>query len=152
MTIEHEQLRLERPESLVDAGKFFGHRFSQPNVLPAALDRNAKRRILAVRLCVVALERDAHRLQRDQRLTTARVILINWNLQVRTGKHLQRGDRDLMINALPASWHGALRRCRRIVGFPLAGTQTIATYRDPIRRSEERRVGKECRSRWSPYH
>ena len=26
--------------------------------------------------------------------------------------------------------------------------------RDPleVRRSEERRVGKECRSRWSPYH
>src|SRR3712207_8585608 len=23
---------------------------------------------------------------------------------------------------------------------------------DCIRRSEERRVGKECRSRWSPYH
>ena len=23
---------------------------------------------------------------------------------------------------------------------------------DDIRRSEERRVGKECRSRWSPYH
>ena len=23
---------------------------------------------------------------------------------------------------------------------------------DNIRRSEERRVGKECRSRWSPYH
>ena len=22
----------------------------------------------------------------------------------------------------------------------------------PIHRSEERRVGKECRSRWSPYH
>jgi len=22
----------------------------------------------------------------------------------------------------------------------------------PIQRSEERRVGKECRSRWSPYH
>ena len=22
----------------------------------------------------------------------------------------------------------------------------------PILRSEERRVGKECRSRWSPYH
>jgi len=30
-------------------------------------------------------------------------------------------------------------------------------YRDketkaPMKRSEERRVGKECRSRWSPYH
>ena len=23
---------------------------------------------------------------------------------------------------------------------------------EPIYRSEERRVGKECRSRWSPYH
>ena len=23
---------------------------------------------------------------------------------------------------------------------------------DPEKRSEERRVGKECRSRWSPYH
>src|SRR2546430_11368517 len=23
---------------------------------------------------------------------------------------------------------------------------------EPARRSEERRVGKECRSRWSPYH
>ena len=29
--------------------------------------------------------------------------------------------------------------------FDYAGTQTC-------RRSEERRVGKECRSRWSPYH
>ena len=27
---------------------------------------------------------------------------------------------------------------------------TIASKR--IKRSEERRVGKECRSRWSPYH
>ena len=25
-------------------------------------------------------------------------------------------------------------------------------YVDSIERSEERRVGKECRSRWSPYH
>ena len=24
--------------------------------------------------------------------------------------------------------------------------------KDEIQRSEERRVGKECRSRWSPYH
>ena len=28
--------------------------------------------------------------------------------------------------------------------------QSIILY--PARRSEERRVGKECRSRWSPYH
>ena len=28
----------------------------------------------------------------------------------------------------------------------------IDVLRDPFLRSEERRVGKECRSRWSPYH
>ena len=30
-------------------------------------------------------------------------------------------------------------------------TDTAGTYGNP-NRSEERRVGKECRSRWSPYH
>ena len=28
----------------------------------------------------------------------------------------------------------------------------VTTLPDPFNRSEERRVGKECRSRWSPYH
>jgi len=28
----------------------------------------------------------------------------------------------------------------------------VETGRDTAARSEERRVGKECRSRWSPYH
>ena len=28
----------------------------------------------------------------------------------------------------------------------------IAEYKKLRKRSEERRVGKECRSRWSPYH
>ena len=32
----------------------------------------------------------------------------------------------------------------------ITSAETKATY-DEIR-SEERRVGKECRSRWSPYH
>ena len=38
----------------------------------------------------------------------------------------------------------------RIVPFaaPEAGEEVI----DAEGRSEERRVGKECRSRWSPYH
>ena len=34
--------------------------------------------------------------------------------------------------------------------FGVAGITSIAT--NSIVRSEERRVGKECRSRWSPYH
>ena len=31
-------------------------------------------------------------------------------------------------------------------------SDTIVYEDDAIDRSEERRVGKECRSRWSPYH
>ena len=29
---------------------------------------------------------------------------------------------------------------------------SVANFRIGCGRSEERRVGKECRSRWSPYH
>src|SRR3546814_18026562 len=39
---------------------------------------------------------------------------------------------------------------------PIAQEPVGAALREPVRRSEERRVGKECvstrRSRWSPYH
>src|ERR1043166_9562008 len=37
--------------------------------------------------------------------------------------------------------------------IPAAGNspETPRTFGGPILRSEERRVGKECRSRWSPY-
>src|SRR5574343_657219 len=34
----------------------------------------------------------------------------------------------------------------------LLGYLVIAKVLLPLYRSEERRVGKECRSRWSPYH
>ena len=30
--------------------------------------------------------------------------------------------------------------------------KTVFTIKHLVLRSEERRVGKECRSRWSPYH
>ena len=33
-----------------------------------------------------------------------------------------------------------------------AGADTTFTWYLTAGRSEERRVGKECRSRWSPYH
>src|ERR1035437_5820366 len=35
--------------------------------------------------------------------------------------------------------------------IPRTATHARASWRTP-NRSEERRVGKECRSRWSPYH
>ena len=33
-----------------------------------------------------------------------------------------------------------------------AANSKVGSYYFTHRRSEERRVGKECRSRWSPYH
>ena len=37
-------------------------------------------------------------------------------------------------------------------GLDLLADNRIVAYIDVFGRSEERRVGKECRSRWSPYH
>src|SRR2546430_9913354 len=45
---------------------------------------------------------------------------------------------------------GELARCYR--GALARGWDHDAIYTYWQRRSEERRVGKECRSRWSPYH
>src|SRR4051794_41697645 len=38
------------------------------------------------------------------------------------------------------------------VVFQFDSKYSLALYEILQRRSEERRVGKECRSRWSPYH
>ena len=39
-----------------------------------------------------------------------------------------------------------------ILGYSSGAIPTLLSGRMPSQRSEERRVGKECRSRWSPYH
>src|SRR5260370_15845180 len=42
---------------------------------------------------------------------------------------------------------------RKILGSSGRETRAVAAIENSLRRrSEERRVGKECRSRWSPYH
>ena len=43
------------------------------------------------------------------------------------------------------------RRRRTLREIDAFGTPTIVHFSAALR-SEERRVGKECRSRWSPYH
>src|SRR2546422_9011879 len=40
----------------------------------------------------------------------------------------------------------------RQVGINIVSDSFMPLIRHILRRSEERRVGKECRSRWSPYH
>ena len=37
-------------------------------------------------------------------------------------------------------------------GNLIADTWPVLSHLFSVLRSEERRVGKECRSRWSPYH
>src|SRR2546426_10942374 len=50
--------------------------------------------------------------------------------------------RELCALALPGGAHRA----------PAPGRVRVALFAREAPRSEERRVGKECRSRWSPYH
>src|SRR3712207_9060105 len=47
---------------------------------------------------------------------------------------------------------GALPYLLREFDVPVYGTKLTLGLVRPKLRSEERRVGKECRSRWSPYH
>src|SRR3712207_9529363 len=58
------------------------------------------------------------------------------------------------IDALKAVWHrGAVDADGKTgdgAGIHVQIPQ--AFFREHVERSEERRVGKECRSRWSPYH
>src|SRR2546422_10820047 len=68
---------------------------------------------------------------------------------------------DLFVSHAPAQWKDQVPHVRDTPtgkhwfaeGRDLTTRPfgTLATT-EPPKRSEERRVGKECRSRWSPYH
>src|SRR2546430_15800129 len=49
-------------------------------------------------------------------------------------------------------WATAGKRGERFVAITDPGSELESLARERGFRSEERRVGKECRSRWSPYH
>src|ERR1035437_703857 len=78
---------------------------------------------------------------------------------------LDRAQAGDVIELAPGEYKGAIRIDRSVVltGQPGAvlvggGAGNVVTVNSPdvtirgVTRSEERRVGKECRSRWSPYH
>ena len=57
-------------------------------------------------------------------------------------------DEDALRNVRPA----LAQAWRSFIDYnPRNGILAVATQLGEVR-SEERRVGKECRSRWSPYH
>ena len=53
---------------------------------------------------------------------------------------------------LPISSFIAVSSCLMYCGAPMLGAYIFIIVMSSFWRSEERRVGKECRSRWSPYH
>src|SRR2546430_12329516 len=69
------------------------------------------------------------------------------------------GIRDLTVTgvqtcALPISWHCRVRHGTDCRPGATRGAHSARAHGPDggNGRSEERRVGKECRSRWSPYH
>ena len=61
-------------------------------------------------------------------------VYLNINkLSEEISKYIKKGDRCLLVSENRPEW-------------------MISDLSIMLSRSEERRVGKECRSRWSPYH
>src|SRR5258706_6347275 len=77
------------------------------------------------------------------------------------GSHLRQGVENSPEETLVLPGELAVYAPARLVGrdgvvpYPSAAGELVevdAGNRRLVHRSEERRVGKECRSRWSPYH
>src|SRR5260370_36710762 len=71
-----------------------------------------------------------------------------------SGKRYEDPFNEVELDVIITSQSGEVRR---IPGFWAGGPMWRVRYSPPAAgqysyRSEERRVGKECRSRWSPYH
>ena len=60
------------------------------------------------------------------------------------------GNTEISIEQFSQFYNDRLQQLGRQAGRPITPDEARARGLD--RRSEERRVGKECRSRWSPYH
>ena len=71
-----------------------------------------------------------------------RVLFISWRMVVRG-----REERALEVFNEALGLYGRMQQEGRIERFDVVLLEPNGELR-----SEERRVGKECRSRWSPYH
>ena len=75
-------------------------------------------------------------------------IYMPWNLEI--GEWSSVGEHVLIYNLGKVVVGREVTISHRV--HVCAGTHDYTDRTLPLLRSEERRVGKECRSRWSPYH
>src|SRR3989442_15852165 len=110
-----------------------------------------------------AAERAYHTLREvmslaDSKDSTARIVMQTYVPQHHVIRALaERDPRFFYENELAARKALGYPPFGRLIGLRVSGTkeervETAATKWATLLRSEERRVGKECRSRWSPYH
>src|SRR2546430_17485816 len=77
--------------------------------------------------------------------------------------YLTSGQDNLALHALPPGAEPGEVQLVHHIGFVVRRPEDVDQWAEELRRhgvplaqepkrSEERRVGKECRSRWSPYH
>src|SRR5256886_12499720 len=80
----------------------------------------------------------------------------DWSSDVCSSDLSTIGNRGVEQSLLTRNPHKEVLPMRRssaiLVAILLLAAVAVAQMGPPKPRSEERRVGKECRSRWSPYH
>ena len=86
---------------------------------------------------------DAKRIKRECGLMGLQLNREKCEIITHSGVWMEHLPRQQFIPVVPE------KAC--LLGASLSPEEALATCLE-FRRSEERRVGKECRSRWSPYH
>src|SRR2546427_9873931 len=65
---------------------------------------------------------------------------------------LLRASSSVPLNIAEGSARKGSKEVRRFLDVARGSLAEVESALELAKRSEERRVGKECRSRWSPYH
>ena len=65
---------------------------------------------------------------------------------------IRAGGRDIASSKYLAPEGQPLTQAQHLIQIPFCFSDLMTRKGMRQNRSEERRVGKECRSRWSPYH